>query len=239
MDLRQDSTRTNASSSNSPTDCLLHDVGRQRYSQTLKLQLELHGRCKEGSVPGAMVAVEHEPVITMGVRTAPGNLLADAKALEREGIEVVQTDRGGDITYHGPGQLVVYPILNLKALGSDVHTFLRLLEESVILTLRPFGVEGHRHGLAGVWTGNRKICSIGVAVRRSITYHGLALNISPNMKHFTYINPCGLQSSQMTSLAELVRPRPALTLVKDALLLNIAQVFDLNLIIDGEANAAI
>lgn len=213
-------------------DCLYYDVGRQSYSETLKLQLDLHSECKDGRIEGALIAVEHEPVITLGVRTASGNLLADSDDLRAEGIELVQTDRGGDITYHGPGQIVVYPILNLRKLGSDVHEFLRLLEESVVATLAQFGLTGQKRSPASVWVGERKICSIGIAVRRQVTYHGLALNVSTNMRHFQYINPCGLTSAQMTSMAELIQPCPSFEAVKRATVDNIAQVFGLNLIAD-------
>lgn len=213
-------------------DCFYYDVGRQSYTETLRLQLDLHQQCKDGRIEGAIIAVEHEPVITCGARTAEGNLLAGSDDLRAEGIELVQTDRGGDITYHGPGQLVVYPILNLRKLGSDVHEFLRLLEESVVATLAQFGLSGQKRSPASVWVGERKICSIGIAVRRQVTYHGLALNVSTNMRHFQNINPCGLTSAQMTSMAELITPCPSLEAVKEATIYNIAQVFGLNLITD-------
>lgn len=212
-------------------DCVLYDVGRQSYQETLKLQLQLHSDCREGRISGAVVAVEHNAVITLGAKTAPGNLLVSRQLLERQGIELIQTDRGGDITYHGPGQLVAYPILNLKELGNDVHAHLRLMEESIIITLKEFGLKGRRHGNAGVWVGERKICSIGVAVRKWVTYHGLALNISPNMNHFTLINPCGYSSDRMISLAGLLQPCPAFDRVKQVVLDSIAQVFDINLIL--------
>jgi len=222
--------RRGLSSSLGAEECLVYDVGRQRYKQTLDLQLRLHAQCKEGRIPGAVVVVEHEPVITLGARTRPENLLLSAVDLERRGIEVVRTDRGGDVTYHGPGQLVLYPIFHLHRLRSDVHGFLRLLEESVILTLRGYGLEAHRKSPAGVWVGERKICSIGIAVRRWVTYHGLALNVSPDMRHFTYINPCGLNAGQMVSMADLLSACPTVEHVKGELLSSIADVFGLKLI---------
>ncbi|NLB55482.1 MAG: lipoyl(octanoyl) transferase LipB, partial [Lentisphaerae bacterium] len=211
-------------------DCFYYDVGRQHYSETLQLQLDLHTKCKEGLISGALIAVEHEPVITFGAKTAPMNLLVSENNLQSEGIELVQTDRGGDITYHGPGQLVVYPIFNLRKMGSDVHEFLRLLEESVVAALAQFGLAARKQSPASVWIGEHKICSIGIAVRRFVTYHGLALNVSTNMRHFTYINPCGLTSAEMTSMAELLEPCPSFADVKQVVVSNIVKEFNLNLI---------
>lgn len=208
-----------------------YDVGRQRYLETLQLQSDLHARVRDGRIGGAIIAVEHEPVITLGVKTSPENLLVSEKVLKEEGVELVQTDRGGDITYHGPGQLVIYPILNLRKFGSDIHRFLRLLEEGVILTLADFGLDAHRRSPAGVWIGERKVCSIGVAVRRQITYHGLALNISTNLSHFRFINPCGLTSEQIVTIEEMVQPCPPFEVVKQNVVDNIVKLFGLNIIL--------
>jgi lipoic acid synthetase len=170
---------------------------------------------KAGKLGGALVVLEHPPVITKGVGTHVENMLVPESVLRANGVEVVETDRGGDATYHGPGQIVGYPIINLRKSGNDVHGFLRLLESVVISTLADYGLEGRRHGLAGVWVGEKKICSIGIAVRGGVSYHGFALNVCPNMRHFAFINPCGLQSEQITSLEQLLDPVPSLDEVRE------------------------
>jgi lipoate-protein ligase B len=194
--------------------CFLYEPGRLCYSDALKLQLDLHRACASGDIPGVLILLEHNPVITMGVKTAPSNLLASEESLAERGIELAKTDRGGDITYHGPGQLVGYPIIRLKDHCADVHDYLRTLEQTIIDTLASFGIEGTRHGPAGVWVGDRKVCSIGVAVRKWVTYHGFAFNVDPDMSHFTLINPCGLRSEQLTSLRELLGTAPDMAEVK-------------------------
>ena len=199
--------------SQSPVFALL-DLGLVGYNEAYELQLASHKEVREGRLAGALILLEHNPVITQGAGTQPANLLAAQNELEKQGIELVKTDRGGDVTYHGPGQLVGYPIVNLRALGSDVHSFLRLLEEIIISVLSNFGINGSGNGPAGVWVGQKKICSIGIAVRGGVTYHGFALNVNPNLRHFEFINPCGLSSEQITSLEHLVNPMPDMLSVK-------------------------
>jgi lipoate-protein ligase B len=189
-------------------DFRLLDLGLVHYNDALRLQLELHDDVKIGRLSGALMLLEHHPVITIGAGAAGGNLLVSSEILAANGIELVTTDRGGDVTYHGPGQLVGYPIINLRRIGSDVHGFLRLLEDVVIAALAGFGITGSRNGPAGVWVGDKKVCSIGISVRGGVTYHGFALNICPDLSHFRFINPCGLQSSQISSLERLVDPAP-------------------------------
>ena len=191
------------------------DLGVVSYSEALELQLGLHSDVREGKLDGALILLEHNPVITIGAGADPKNVLASEDILRVNGIELVRTDRGGDVTYHGPGQLVGYPIINLRAIGSDVHDFLRLLEEVIISTIADFGVEGHRNGPAGVWVGDKKICSIGISIRGGVTYHGFALNVCPNLLHFEYINPCGLCSEQITSLERLIKLTPDMSLVRE------------------------
>lgn len=170
--------------------------------------------------------VEHDPpVITVSNRPgARRHLTADASTLDRLGIEVCETDRGGDVTYHGPGQLVAYPILDLRGVGIGVTTYMRWLEEVVIRTIRRFGVPGTREGHAtGVWVGGgdagRKICALGIRVSRGVSTHGLALNVRTNLSHFQTIVPCGLTGREVTSLlVELGDARcPSMEEVKTAL----------------------
>ena len=150
-----------------------------------------------------LITVEHDPVLTIGRRGSRGNLLAAEDELAAEGIRLFDVERGGDITYHGPGQLVVYPIVDLRDHGRDLHGYVEGLEEATIRTLRAFGIDARRApGLPGVWTEVGKIASIGVHVRRWITMHGLALNVDVERRHFAMIRPCGL-SVRAVSICEI------------------------------------
>ena len=185
------------------------DWGRTRYEAAWRAQDELVARRIAGVIGDTLVFTEHEPVYTVGLRSgAADHLVWAADHLAREGIEVVKTNRGGDITYHGPGQLVGYPIVDLSA-RKDLHDYLRLLEQVMINTVGGLGlVATRREGKTGIWVGTRKIAAIGVAVRRWVAYHGFALNVHPNLAHFQGIVPCGISSSEgtVTSLhAELGR----------------------------------
>lgn len=197
-------------------DCYLYNIDRNSYAKILNLQLDIHARVAAEELPGTLILLEHDPVLTMGVKTGEGNVLASEQILQREGVELVQTDRGGDVTYHGPGQLVGYPIFPLRKMGLDLHGYLRTLEQCIIDVLAEFDLKGERNGPAGVWVGEKKVCSIGVAVRKWVTYHGFALNVAPNMRHFSLINPCGLQSSQISCIRDLLGSAPDMDEVRDA-----------------------
>ena len=198
-------------------------AGRLAYAPALALQLQTHERVVRGELPGALIVVEHEPVITVSQRqSASAHLLASPELLSRLGIAVEQTDRGGDITYHGPGQLVVYPILRLNDYSLNVGRYMRLLELAVIDALLKFGVTGvTEQGNTGVWvedggltsapqspsdspSSRKKICALGVRVRQSVTLHGLALNVTTDLTHFETIVPCGLPGRAVTNLQELL-----------------------------------
>ena len=198
------------------SNAVLYNIGRVSYTKALDLQLDLHAKCVAGDIPGALLLLEHDPVITMGVKTGKGNLLASPDLLQREGIDLAKTDRGGDVTYHGPGQLVGYPIFRLREMGGDLHGYLRAIEQSIIDALAEFSLTGERNGPAGVWVGDRKVCSIGVAVRKWVTYHGFALNVAPNMRHFSFINPCGLAAERLTCLRDLLGTAPNMDDVRAA-----------------------
>ncbi|MCX6345857.1 MAG: lipoyl(octanoyl) transferase LipB [Armatimonadetes bacterium] len=212
------------------TKCFLYNIPRLSYTEALDLQHELHEKCVTGSVPNCLILLEHDPVITLGVKqSSRKNLIAGAEVLLANGVVVAETDRGGDITYHGPGQLVGYPIMRLREIGcGDLHGYLRCLEQCIIDTLDVFGLQGSRKWAAGVWVGDKKICSIGVAVRKWVSYHGFALNVDPIMEHFSLINPCGLPSEQITSMAELLGGAPNIDDVRDAVARSFADVFNLN-----------
>lgn len=188
------------------------DWGRTRYEDAWRRQEERVAQRIEGSVPDTLIFTEHEPVYTIGMRSgAERHLVWQAAHLAREGIEVVKTNRGGDITYHGPGQVVGYPIVDL-GVRRDLHAYLRFLEQVMINAVGALGLAASRRtGKTGIWLGKRKIAAIGVAVRRWVSYHGFALNVNPNLTHFGGIVPCGIAAEEgtVTSLsAELGREVP-------------------------------
>ncbi len=176
--------------------------GRISYRAGLRLQETLLERRPAGR-EDVLLLLEHDPVITLGRRSSAGHILASPQTLAERGIETIQSSRGGDVTYHGPGQLVGYPIVDLTALGRDLHRYLRLLEELVIDILAGFGLHGERvAGRTGVWVGAEKIASIGVGVRRWVSWHGFALNVTTDPAAFGAIIPCGLHNVQMTSMSK-------------------------------------
>jgi lipoate-protein ligase B len=188
----------------------VHKLGLIGYDEALKRQLDLVERLKtsETATDEFLLLLEHPPVITIGRSGTPDNVRVDEAELRQQGVILREAGRGGDVTYHGPGQLVGYPILRLDRHGKDVHRYMRSLEAVLIAALEHFGVAAARRpGLTGVWVADRKIASIGVAVTRWITYHGFALNVAPNLAHFDLIHPCGLRGVEVTSMAkELARP---------------------------------
>ncbi len=183
------------------------DLGTMEYAAAGRVQrdhVEEVLAAREAGAPevGRILTVEHPPVVTVSARpSAAGNLVASPEALARAGVQVAPTDRGGDITYHGPGQLVVYPILDLNVLNLGLHDYMRLLEDAVIAACAAFGVAAGRDPKAtGVWVGGEKVCAMGVRVRRWVTMHGLALNVNPDLSHFDLIVPCGLVGRGVTSI---------------------------------------
>jgi lipoyl(octanoyl) transferase len=181
----------------------VQDLGRQPYARVLELQRSLARRRIAGELEDdLLLLVEHEPVVTLGRGTRPHSLPLSASALARKGVEVYEVERGGDVTFHGPGQLVGYPILDLRAHREDLHWYLRSLESALIAGLDTLGITaGTNPGLTGVWTRGRKIASIGIHVKQWITYHGFALNVSTDLTYFDLIVPCGIRDVVMTSVA--------------------------------------
>jgi lipoyl(octanoyl) transferase len=182
---------------------LVHDLGRRSYDQVLELQRVLARRRITGDIEeDLLLLVEHEPVVTLGRGTRPQSLPLSASALAGRGVTVHEVERGGDVTFHGPGQLVGYPILDLRAHREDLHWYLRSLERALITGLDALGIPaGTNPGLTGVWTRGRKIASIGIHVKQWITYHGFALNVSTDLSYFDLIVPCGIRDVVMTSVA--------------------------------------
>jgi len=183
--------------------CELHDVGRMGYASVLDLQHDLVERRKRGEIPDQLLIVEHPHVITMGRNGHMENVLASSEILERSGIELHYTDRGGDVTYHGPGQLVGYPIVDLREWKRYVVAYLRALEQVLIEALAEFGIAGERKkGATGVWVEGAKVAAIGVHISRWVTSHGFALNLDTDLDYFKYIVPCGL-TQPVTSMRTL------------------------------------
>lgn len=173
----------------------LLDLGNMEYGQALELQRDLAAKRAKGEIPDSLLLVEHPHVITLGRKTTPANF-------KPQNIPVFDVERGGDATYHGPGQLVGYPIVMLN--DHDVRSHVRRIEEAIIRTVGGYGIEGERlEGHPGIWVGGKKLASIGVAVRDWVTYHGFALNVNTDLGYFELIRPCGLDPSTMTSMQRL------------------------------------
>ncbi|HUL72162.1 MAG TPA: lipoyl(octanoyl) transferase LipB [Vicinamibacterales bacterium] len=207
-------------------------LGRVDYDAALALQQELVEQRRAGRIGDTLLLLEHPPVITLGVRTRgkPSNVIASADELQAAGVQVVDTGRGGDVTYHGPGQLIGYPILDLRPDRCDVHQYVRDLEEALIRAAARFGVEGRRvTGLTGVWVGpagrEEKLAAIGVRISRWITSHGFALNVSTDLRNFGLIVPCGIADRGVTSLDRLLGRSLPMPEVEDAVVQAMAAVF--------------
>jgi lipoate-protein ligase B len=199
---------------NSLNVCVL---GPTRYRDGLALMDALVAARAAGETGDWLLYPDHEPVLTVGRNPSDGNVLADAVALARAGVEVVEVPRGGDVTWHGPGQLVGYPVVALDRVGRDLHRWLRLIEDALIAALASHGLTGMRSaGRTGVWLSEtEKIASIGVAVRRWVGYHGFALNVANSLEQFALIHPCGFRDIRMTSVAEQLGQRaPSLARVR-------------------------
>jgi lipoyl(octanoyl) transferase len=184
-------------------DFEVRDLGRLGYAEAYALQKEMEGRRKLGEIPDQLLIVEHPHVITMGRNGHLQNLLAQPEVLERAGISFFPTDRGGDITYHGPGQIVGYPIFDLRDWKRDVVAFVRTVEQVIIDALGSFGIAGRRvQNATGVWVDGAKIGAIGIHISRWVTSHGFALNHTTDLSYFQYIVPCGL-TKPVTSMERL------------------------------------
>jgi len=188
-----------------------YDLGRIPYREALEFQRRAAWDRASAASADAIYFAEHEPVLTVGRAGRASSLRANPALLRARGVEVIPVERGGDITYHGPGQIVAYPILALSELpsGRDLHRYLRDLEEVLIETLATYGIRaGRRAPHTGVWVEDRKVAAIGVAVRRWITLHGFALNVDPDLTHFDWIHPCGLRDLGVTSMCVLLGEAP-------------------------------
>jgi lipoyl(octanoyl) transferase len=202
-------------------------LGRIAYEDGLRLQDERVASVQAGTAPDALFLLDHEPVLTLGRSAHRENITASAQELSRLGIRVFECGRGGDVTYHGPGQLVGYPIMNLAPDRKDVWKYVRGLEEAILLALADYGVAAGRfQRLTGVWVGQEKIAAIGVRVSRWVTSHGFALNVTTNLEHFRTIVPCGIRSYGVTSLERHLSSPPALPEIGERVAKHMASVFE-------------
>ena len=212
------------------------DIGRRRYADAWDLQRKLFDARLEGRTGDLLLYTEHHHVYTIGKGGDENHLLATESELEEGGVDVFQIDRGGDITYHGPGQVVGYPIIDLQDYKTDLHWYLRSLEEVIILAIRDFGLEGNREeGMTGVWVGGEKIAAIGVKVSRWITMHGFALNVNTDLSKFGRIIPCGIFHKGVTSMERLLGKSVQLNRVHESLDRAFGKVFDRSVMREKES----
>ena len=223
-----------------PPKVQVHDLGLINYQDAWDYQEKLFNNLIEQKRLGAsmplnqLILCEHPHVYTLGKSGDAGNLLADQKMLEDMDAQFYKINRGGDITYHGPGQLVVYPIFDLEQFFKDIHKYMRFLEESVIVTLANYGIEAERiNGLTGVWIpGNpsRKIAAFGVKCSRWVTMHGIGYNVATDLSYFDKIVPCGITDKAVTSMAKELAKPVAFSEVKDQLVSNMSKLFGFDII---------
>jgi len=212
-------------------ECRVIDLGLKDYKETLELQHQLVEQKHKENLPEILLLVEHNPVITLGRSSHPENILLDKEQLEQLNIQLHYIERGGDVTYHGPGQLVAYPLFDLNHYHQDTHLFLRQLEEVIIKTVASYSLKAERiKGLTGVWVEGKKVASIGVAAKKWITFHGLALNVNTDLKYFGYIHPCGMLDKKVTSIAELLKRKVDFQEVKDKIVDEFAEIFTLRIV---------
>ena len=180
----------------------LINLGRTKYKDCLNLQRDIQKNLADGNTGNTLLLTEHAPVFTLGRNHPIPNLKVSAEKIESEGISIIQTERGGDITYHGPGQLVAYGIIALREWSLTAYDYIDALEEIMIRTLHSWGITGDRNPeiTRGIWVNEKKIGAVGISVKKGITMHGASLNISPKMAHLKFMNPCGFESLELTSI---------------------------------------
>ena len=209
------------------------------YGAGLEIQRRLLEACRLGRRPDTLLLLAHPPVVTVGRGGGAQHVLLPEAELRRRGIALWETDRGGDVTFHGPGQVVGYVIFDLRRHGQDLHRFLRRIEAGVIRALAAFGIEGRRiPGLTGVWVGDRKVCAIGIKVSRWISMHGFALNVSTDLSYFDVIVPCGITNCGVTSLEALLGREVPRSSVEAALVEGFSSEFGLLPVAEGASAGA-
>jgi lipoate-protein ligase B len=202
------------------------DLGICDFDRTLNLQRKIHQMRVNNKIPDTMILVEHPPVITFGKSSDSTNLLVSSGDLAKKRIKIFQIERGGDVTFHGPGQLVGYPIFHIKDALAGIKGTIKRLESALILTLRDFMIKATvKPELVGVWVNDDKIASIGIAVKKWVTFHGFALNVATDLSYFDLIRPCGLTGVRMTSMEKLLGKKVNIVKVKESTKLNFEKVF--------------
>ncbi|MEI6132821.1 MAG: lipoyl(octanoyl) transferase LipB [Bacillota bacterium] len=208
------------------------DLGKMQYGEALEIQEHLLARRQANEIGDTLLLVEHPPTLTLGTRGQYSNILASESQLAQNGIEVFEVNRGGDVTYHGPGQIVGYPIMNIACVENDIKRFIWNLEEVIIRILdAEYGITAMREDKAytGVWVGDMKVCAIGIAVKKYVTMHGFALNANTNLEDFKLINPCGITDRGVTSLRALTGVEQNLMELKLKVANYFCQVFERNM----------
>ncbi len=196
------------------------------YEAMLEQQQAARGAVASGDMPSTVFFLEHTPTITLGRKALSDHVLCDSAGLKAAGVKLVATDRGGDVTYHGPGQLVAYPVLDLNCWRQSVDWYLRTLEETVIRALAGYGLKGERNPpYTGVWVKGAKVAAVGIAIKQWISWHGFALNVNPNMEHWRLIVPCGIKNKPVTSLEKLLPETPPMEAVTDCCIAAFQEVF--------------
>ncbi|MFQ5867183.1 MAG: lipoyl(octanoyl) transferase LipB [bacterium] len=215
--------------------CRVLDLGLVGYEKAYDLQRRLHKFRREGRIDDVLILLEHEPVVTIGRKGERDNILVSGEFLQSKGIRVFEIDRGGDVTLHCPGQLVGYPILDLRFHGKNIHRYLRNLEEVIIRSLKVYGIDAQRiENNTGVWVGGRKVASIGVGIKGWVTFHGFALNINSDLSYFSLIRPCGFESRMVTSLSQILGRAVEPAGVRRHLVQHFGEVFNLEMEKDGK-----
>ncbi|WP_319780759.1 lipoyl(octanoyl) transferase LipB [Maridesulfovibrio sp.] len=210
---------------------LLLNLSTSDYMEIFQLQKDIHALKKQELIPDVVIMLEHWPCFTIGRSGSRDHLLVDNQVLTQHNITVHDTSRGGDITYHGPGQLVCYPIISLEGDQRDLHAYARKMEEVMIRTLSAFDIKaGRKQQFPGVWVGDRKIGAMGIAVRNWITMHGISLNVCPDLEHFSYIIPCGITSYGVTSMSEIMGEPVQIEIVRNEMCKQFSAVFDMPLL---------
>ncbi len=207
--------------------CTVYQLGLIGYSEAYHLQRELlHKRLDDG-ITDVLLLLEHPPTLTIGKSGGLENVLVSPAELAKNGISLFFVDRGGDVTYHGPGQLVGYPIIDLKDKGRDLHQYVRNLEEVIIRTLNDFSIKaGRDESHTGVWVGGEEIAAIGLRIIKWISMHGFALNVNTNLDQFRFINPCGLSDGKATSISRILCQEIPMEVVTERLVAHFSEVFD-------------
>ncbi|HLI95207.1 MAG TPA: lipoyl(octanoyl) transferase LipB [Candidatus Baltobacteraceae bacterium] len=212
------------------TQARLLDLGLRSYREVWDLQHQIHERVREGSDPQTWIFVEHTPVVTLGRKAKEENLLLSREVLAARGVDVVQIERGGDVTYHGPGQLVVYPIRRLERFR-EIVPLVRALEGAIIDACAHFGVQAERWSEhAGVWVGRNQICAVGLAVQKMTSLHGIALNVGTELSYDSLINPCGLTDRGITSLSRETKRPVSVSEAKPIVLAALSKTFGIEFV---------